>query len=93
MKMSEDNAYNGKFAFAFMRALAKVIDQPDGYVELFKKGVCVGCIKPVTNDYTTRKDILSDYRWESYPEGYNCECYMWLGDVCIYFDEFNEYWI
>ena len=94
MKMNEDNAYNGKFAFAFMRALARVIDNPDGYVALFRKGINIGCIQPQTNNYTTRKDVLKKYRsYENYPFGDGNVCYKWIGDICIVFDEFEEHWI
>lgn len=93
MKINRDNSSNGKFAFAFMLALARVIDQPDAYVELFNKGISIGVIQPQTKGYWERRDILEYYRWENYPSGYHDMCCMWLGDICICFDEFEEHWI
>lgn len=88
MKKTYENSE--KFAFSFMRSLARVTDDADGWVELYFEGVSIGCIKPTTKDYWTRRDILDYYRWESYPEGYGNECIMWLDDVAIRFDEFKE---
>ena len=88
MKLTYDNSKS--FAFRFMRSIGRAIDDPDVWVELYYNGVSIGCIQPQTKDYWTRRDILRQYRWENYPEGYFEECVMWIGDVCIRFNEFKE---
>ena len=80
----------GNFAFSFLRSLARVIDDPDGWIELFHKNVSVCVIQPQTKDYWKRKDILREYQWEEFPYGYSDVCCLWLGDVCLTFDEFVE---
>ena len=90
MKKTHDNSRG--FAAQFIRSLARVIDNPDSWVKLYRKGVGVACIQPQTNEYTTRKDILRFYRWENFPFGYDDNtCVMYINsDICVIFDEFEE---
>ena len=93
MKINYSNDENGGFAFAFMCALARVTDNSNGFVELYRNNELIGSIQPTTKDWWTLKDILKYYRWENYPSGDFGFCCMFLEDVCLIFDEFREFWI
>ena len=91
MKIEEYNYANrGNFAFCFMLALGRAVDKGDEWIELYYKGNQVCIIQPTTKDWWDLKDILQEYRWENYPEGYSdCLC-MNIGDIWVKFDEFRE---
>lgn len=93
MKINSSNDENGGFAFAFMCALARVVDNSDGFVELYRNNELIAVIQPTTKDWWTLRDILKYYRWENYPSGDFGHCCMFVEDVCLIFDEFREYWI
>lgn len=81
--------------FQYLHSLARVIDQPEGMLKLYRNGVNIGCIQPQTNDYQDRRDILERFQWENYPYvEYDGSVVMWIdGDIVITFDSFEEYWI
>lgn len=91
MKIEEyDYANRDNFAFCFMVALGRVVDNSDTWVELYYKGNSICIIQPTTKDWWNLKDILQEYRWENYPKG-DCDCLcMNIGDIWIMFDEFRE---
>ena len=97
MKLNVENEH--KFAFHFKLTLARLIDEDNGMLELYYKGNLIAAIRPQTNEYTTRKDILRKYTWEDYPEAYHnpdgsLDCCMWIdNEVALIFDEFREYYV
>ena len=97
MKLNVENEH--KFAFHYMLTLARLIDDDNAMLELYFKGHLIAAIKPQTNEYTTRRDILRRYMWEDYPNCYinpdgSLDCLVWVNnEVALIFDEFREYYI